>query len=164
MRTKPLRPLRTGGYTIIELLVVMLVLAVLAMAVMPLAEVTAQRSKEQELKRALWEIRDAIDAYKRAHDAGAIRARQGGTGYPAKLSDLVEGLPDARAEKAGQRLHFLRRIPRDPFAEHGTPAELTWGLRSYQSSAAQPMPGADVYDVYSRSPAVGLNGVPLKEW
>jgi len=150
------------GYTLIELLVVLAVLGLLATMAMPLAEVTAQREKERELKRALWEIRDAIDAYKRAVDAGAIAKAPVDSGYPPSLEALVQGVPDAKS--AGGRLVFLRRIPRDPFADGALPAEKTWRLRSYASEAASPQPGADVYDVISSSDAVGLNGVPLKQW
>lgn len=153
---------RLRGFTLIELLVVMAVLGVLAMFTLPLAEISVQRDREKELKRSLWEIRDAIDAYKRAVDAGAVAIEAGDTGYPKKLEMLVAGVPDLNA--SGQVRYFLRRIPRDPFAEESIPAAKTWGLRSYASPADQPREGADVYDVYSRSAKTGLNGVPLKEW
>lgn len=152
---------RHAGYTLIELVVVLAVLGVLAAAVFPLAEITLQRERERELKQALWQIRDAIDAYKRANDRGLLSQPAGATGYPPSLQALVSGdtgIPGA------QRMVFLRRIPRDPFASAELPAEQTWGLRSYLSSAEQPQPGADVYDVYSRAPRSGLNGVPLKDW
>lgn len=150
------------GFSLIEMLVVMAVLGVLAAAVMPLAEVTLQRDRERELKRALWEIRDAIDAYKRASDLGTVARAADGSGFPPSLATLVAGVPNARS--AGERLYFLRRIPRDPFAPPGVSPEQSWGLRSYQSPPDRPEPGNDVYDVYSRSAAVGLNGVPLRDW
>lgn len=155
---------RSSGYTVVELVVVLAVLALLATAVFPMAEITLQREREQELKRALWEIRDAIDAYKRASDQGLIPASPGALGYPPSLSALVSGTaPGGRATTA-QRLVFLRRVPRDPFAPAELPADQTWGLRSYLSTAEEPQPGSDVYDVYSRSERMGLNGVPLRAW
>lgn len=147
------------GFSLIELLVVMAILGVLAAAVLPLAEVNLQRQREKELKRALWEIRDAIDAYKRTMDLQA--SADGASRYPPSLEALVSGIPDRRS---GGQVYFLRRIPRDPFAPADVPAEKTWALRSYQSPPERPEPGADVYDVSSRSQAVGLNGVPLKDW
>ena len=146
------------GFSLVELLVVMAVLGILAAAVLPLTEVTLQRQREHELKRSLWEIRDAIDAYKRAADAGQIA--KVGSGYPPTLASLTEGVPDAVSP--GQRRHFLRRVPRDPFAGDGQPT--TWGLRSYASSAERPEPGADVYDVFTQSARIGLNGIALRQW
>jgi general secretion pathway protein G len=150
---------RALGFSLIELMVVMTVLGVLAAAVMPLAEMTLQRERERELKHALWEIRDAIDAYKRVADS--VGASTGGSHYPPNLEALAAGTPDP---KTGQTLYFLRRIPRDPFAPAELPAAQTWQLRSYQSPPDRPEPGADVYDVSSRSDRMGLNGVPLREW
>lgn len=149
------------GFSLIELLVVMAVLGVLAAAVAPLAEMTLRRERERELKRALWEIRDAIDAYKRAAD-GAAPVAGGQVRYPPNLEALIAGVPDPKAP--GRILYFLRRIPRDPFAPASLPAAQTWQLRSYQSPADRPEPGDDVYDVSSRSALVGLNGIPLREW
>lgn len=153
---------RLRGFTLIELLVVLAVLGILSMAVLPLAAMTVQRERERELKQALWEIREAIDAYKRAGDAGAFPRTSGGSGYPATLQALVDGVPDAR--RGGQKLYFLRRIPRDPFAAPDVSAERSWGLRSYASSAERPEPGADVFDVYSTATSLGLNGIPLRQW
>ena len=48
------------GYTLIELLVVLALLALLAGMAMPLTQLVQQRERERELKRALWEIRDAL--------------------------------------------------------------------------------------------------------
>lgn len=151
------------GYSLIELLVVLAILGLLSTLAMPLAEMTQQRDRERELKRALWEIRDAIDAYKRARETGAV-VEASLSHYPPSLQALVELREDARAGHRGEPLRFLRRVPRDPFAPDDVPAERTWGLRSYVSEARRPEPGIDVYDVHSLSDRVGLNGVPLREW
>jgi general secretion pathway protein G len=108
------------------------------------------------LKRSLWEIRDAIDAYKRMSDAGLISPTP--SGYPSNLQTLVDGVTTT----SSTHVYFLRRLPADPFAESTTGGG--WGLRAYASSAEHPEPGADVYDVYSSSPLTGLNGLPLRQW
>ena len=151
---------RARGYTLVELLAVLAVLGILAMGAAPLAELATQRQKEQALRDALWEIRSALDAHKRAVDAGQIARVPGGSGYPPNLAVLVQGVPGPQ----GQAMYFLRRIPRDPFAPADQPAEATWALRAYDSPPDAPQPGADVYDVMSRSARIGSNGVPLKEW
>lgn len=140
----------------------MAVLGILATAAMPLVELTVKRNKERELKQSLWEIRRAIDAYKQASDNGRIAKLPGASGYPPTLSILVVGVTDSAS--GGQPVFFLRRIPRDPFALEGVTAEQSWGLRSYFSSADQPKPGADVFDVYSNSEQVGMNGIAYRLW
>src|SRR6185295_5511836 len=117
---------RMKGFTLIELLITVAILALLASVALPLAEVTVQRGKEQELRRALREIREAIDAYKRAGDDGAIDKPADKTGYPPNLAALVEGAVDKRDPK-GARIYFLRRVPGDPFTQE------PWALRSYAS-------------------------------
>ncbi len=156
--------LRIRGFTLIELLVCLGILGFLASLALPMAEMTAQREKERELKRALWEIRDALDAYRAARESGAVLGPSDRPPYPESLQSLTREVADARTEHQGQTIRFLRRVPRDPFAEPGVPAEQSWGLRGYQSDADNPQPGAEVYDVYSKSTATGLNGVPLKQW
>ena len=139
--------MRAKGYSLIELLVVLSVLAILAGMAMPLLEVNAQRERERELKRALWEIRDAIDAWHKACGLGAIALPAGRLPYPPDLAALVQPYSDLRPDHRGQTLRFLRQIPRDPFADAAQPAPLAWGLRSYQSEANAPRAGAEVYDV-----------------
>lgn len=152
-----------AGFTLIELVITVAILAVLASAIVPLAELTRVRAKESELRAALRTLRDAIDAYKRAADEGRVQRAADESGYPRALEALVDGVNDAK--NPGQRkIYFLRRMPRDPFADPETPAAATWGRRSYASSPDAPQEGRDVFDVYSRSTAKGLNGIPYNQW
>lgn len=155
---------RGRGFTLIELLVTLAILALLGTLVVPVTQVTLQRQQEQALRRALREIRTGIDAYKKAHDEGRIAGALGATGYPPRLELLVEGVPDLRSPKR-TKMYFLRRLPRDPFSAGSEAAAGDgWGKRSYASEAADSQEGDDVYDVYSGSARVGLNGVAYREW
>ncbi|MEQ1686114.1 MAG: prepilin-type N-terminal cleavage/methylation domain-containing protein [Burkholderiaceae bacterium] len=157
-------PNRARGFTLIELVVTLALLGLLALLAAPVAESAVQRSREQALHRALRDIRDGLDQYRRAVETGQIARRAGESGYPASLELLVTGVPNAQDPKGG-RLYFLRRLPRDPlFADRSVPAEATWGRRSYASAADDPQEGDDVFDVYSRAPGSGMNGIAYREW
>jgi general secretion pathway protein G len=155
---------RPRGFTIVELLVVMAILGTLAAAVMPLGETMIRAQQERDLRRALWDIRDAIDEYKRAVDAGAAAVPSDRSHYPPSLQALVDGFDDLRPSARGRHWYFLRQLPRDPFAPASLPAEKTWRLRSYASPAEKPAAGQDVYDVHSSSDESGLDGTRYASW
>lgn len=153
------------GFTLIEVLITVTILAILASAVMPLSKMSVKRAKETELREDLRTMRKAIDEYKRAWDEGRIRKNAGESGYPPDLKTLVDGVEDAASPQSGKKIRFLRRIPRDPMnPETSAASHETWGLRSYQSDADDPKEGEDVFDVYSRSDGVAIDGTIYKTW
>jgi general secretion pathway protein G len=160
---------RRPGFTLIEMVAVLAIVGLLAAMAAPMLELTARRAHELALRQALRELRTAIDAYKAAADGGRIVRPEGttGSGYPETLDVLVRGAPLADGSGQplpGARLYLLRRLPRDPFAEPGLPAAETWGLRASDTPPDAPAPGKDVFDVFSRSDRVALDGTRYSEW
>jgi general secretion pathway protein G len=164
------RPL---GFTLVEMLVVLAIVGILAAAARPLLVLQRQRQQEFALREALRQIRGALDAHKRAADDKRIVQREGASGWPARLQVLVEGVELAAsgpAPVAGggadgpMRLYLLRRLPRDPMADPGLPAADTWATRASTSPPDAPSPGADVFDVRSRSEQRALDGSFYKDW
>ncbi len=151
-----------SGYTFVELLVVSTLVLILASAAMPLAKVTATRHREAELRRALREMRTAIDRFKDAADAqqiASLEVKAGSEGYPADLEVLVEGVA-ANNDATGRKLKFLRRIPVDPMTHAAT-----WGLRSYQDDPdATRWGGQNVFDVFTTFQGTALDGTRYRDW
>ena len=151
------------GFTLIELVVAVAIVSILAAAALPMNELVVQRAKEQDLRRALRDIRTAIDAHKQACDDVPPRIAKcdrvsGASGYPKRLEDLVEGVEDQKSPKR-ERIYFLRRIPPDPLTAEGK-----WALRAYASPPDDPREGEDVFDVFTTSSAKGINGRLYREW
>lgn len=160
---RPLRP-PARGFTLIELVMTVAIVGILALTAMPLLEMTAKRQKEAELRAALRDIRNGIDAYRRAVEEGKVERKVDESGYPHRLEELEQGVENMLDPNKG-KLYFMRRLPRDPFSGDPTlPAAQSWGKRSYASPPDAPLEGRDVFDVHSLSAGVGLNGVPYREW
>lgn len=149
---------RAAGFTLVEMVLVVTLLSILSVVTYPVVKYSVKRQKEIELRHHLRTMRNAIDEFKRYSDLGLIPVELGTDGYPKELEVLVEGV-----DLVGQidyRARFLRRIPVDPMT-----GEAEWGIRSYQDDPdANFWGGENVYDVYSLSEGVGLNGIPYREW
>jgi general secretion pathway protein G len=149
------RGFRRNGFTLVELIVAMTILMVLTAIAAPVLRIAIQRNKERDLRRDLWEIRDAIDRYKDAADRGAFQTKLDSQGYPPDLETLVKGV-----DSNGKKIRFLRRIPVDPMT-----GKDEWGLRSMQDDPdSDSWGGQSVFDVYTKSDGTGLDGSKYKPW
>lgn len=162
LRSTSLR--RLHGFSFIELLATLAIMAVLLLVAVPSARLVTQRYREAELRTALATIRDGIDHYRKAVEQGRIQAKLGQSGYPPDLAVLTEGVEDVSTPDR-RKIYFLRRLPADPmYVGEAVDPAATWGLRSYASPPDAPAAGDDVFDVYSTSTGTGLNDVPYKDW
>jgi general secretion pathway protein G len=155
---KQIRALRREqrGVTLIELIVVITILLILMGAAVPVMKVSVKRQKEVELRRDLWEMRNAIDRYKDAADRNMFQIKLGSEGYPPDLDTLVNGVEVA----GGKKLRFLRRVPVDPMT-----GNKDWGLRSMQDDPqSDSWGGQNVFDVYTKSDGTALDGTKYKDW
>jgi len=149
---------RTRGFTLIELIITVTIVAILAGLAVPLARNTIVREREYELRQDLRDIRTALDKYKQASDQGLIQVAVDTEGYPQTLDILVDGVPLLNA--VDKKLVLLRRIPRDPMTN-----STDWGLRSYQDDpTSSSWGGQDVFDVYTKSNGVALDGTKYSDW
>jgi general secretion pathway protein G len=152
---RPIRNSAERGLTLVELIVTVAILAILASAAVPIARFKVKREKERELRRDLWEMRDAIDHYKDAADKGAFQVKLESQGYPPDLQTLVTGV-----DVQGKKVRFLRRIPVDPMTD-----DTEWGLRSMQDDPdSDSYGGQSVFDVYSKSTGTALDGTKYSTW
>ena len=144
------------GFTLLELIVASTILSVLALMALPFARITVQREREKELRYALWQMRDAIDQYKDAADRGSFQTKVDSLNYPPDLETLVKGVES----QGGKRIRFLRSIPVDPMTK-----SKDWGLRSNQDDPdSDSWGGQNIFDIYTRSEATGLDGTKYKDW
>lgn len=157
---------KNAGMTLVELLVVMVIVAILASVAVPYAEVTVQRNKEIELKRALRSIRNAIDAFhadiksKRLTTLTRIASEDG---YPVNLQVLVDGA-ELKGSIEGRR-YYLRRLPLNPLVSPTKPFTQHWQLRGYRDAAdAGSWNNIDVYDVRVNSDKTALDGTTYASW
>lgn len=156
--------MKQSGFTLIELVVTVLIVAVLASGAMPIVKLTVQRNKETELKQALRQIRDAIDLYKKAADEGKVKKTLDQNGYPPNLEVLEKGVVN-QADAKGKIIKFIRKIPRDPMNNDPALKSVdTWAGRCYASDSASPYEGADVYDIHSRSTKKAIDGTIYNTW
>jgi general secretion pathway protein G len=139
----------------VELIVSISIMAILALAVLPMARLTVKREKERELRRDLWEMRDAIDRYKDAADRGLFQVKLGTEGYPPDLETLVNGV-----DIGGKKVRFLRRIPVDPMT-----GNTDWGMHSMSDDPdSDSWGGQNVFDVYSKSQGTAIDGTKYRDW
>ncbi len=148
-------PNKQGGVTLIELIIAITVLMILTGAAVPIVRVQIKRQKEIELRRDLWEMRDAIDRYKDLADRNAFQTKVGSEGYPPDLETLVKGV-----DVQGKKIRFLRRIPIDPMT-----GKAEWGLRAMKDDPdSTSWSGDNVFDVYTKSTGTALDGTKYSDW
>ena len=149
-----------GGFTLIEMIVTLAILAMLAGLAIPAARNDAKRRREFQLKYSLSELRRAIDSYKADCERGLVGPldrKLNDECYPPKLEVLVEGIHPPNSTKT---IRYLRAIPIDPMSD-----KAEWGLRSVQDEPDTSSWGEqNVYDVHSLSDATALNGTKYREW
>jgi len=149
------------GVTYLELIATSAILLILASAILPMARIGYTRRKEMELRRALREVRTAVDRYKLLVDQGQIGGtdvKLGSEGYPPDLEILVKGVN--RVGVIDRKIKLLRRIPVDPMS-----GNTEWGMRCYQDDPDETSwCGQNVWDVYSKSTAKGLDGTRYNTW
>lgn len=144
-----------AGLTLIELIIVVTVLSILATAAIPVVRLQVKRARETALRRDLWEMRRAIDAYKDAADKGAFQTKADSMNYPPDLQTLVDGV-----DVQTKHLRFLRKIPTDPMT-----GDTDWGLRSNQDDAdSDSWGGQNVFDVHTKSTGTALDGTKYSTW
>ena len=151
-----MRLARQRGVTLLEMIVVISILLILMGAAVPVVRLSVRRAKETELRRDLWEMRNAIDRYKDAADKNAFQIKLGTEGYPPDLDTLVNGVEAA----GGKKIRFLRRVPVDPMT-----GNTDWGLRSNQDDPdSDSFGGQNVFDVHSKSQGTALDGTKYSSW
>jgi general secretion pathway protein G len=162
--------MRQKGFTLLELILTLVVMTIFTAAAIPVARNTIKRQKEVELRRALREMRTALDRYRQIADAGLIKSTeitpteqcmggQVGTGcYPPDLEKLVDGIPLSRG--VDKKIKLLRKLPVDPIT-----GRAEWGKRSFRDDKdSRSWGGGNIFDVYSLSDGTALDGTKYRDW
>ncbi len=165
------------GVTLIELLVTLVIMFILASVALPYTKISAKRSQELELRQTLRTVRLAIDSFRRdwARDGNnllgplcvknqlACKEQTGLSGYPKTLETLLKIELSGEEAQVGQEAsirRYLRKIPKDPITN-----STEWGLRCYQDEVEESRwCGEDVFDIFSTSDKIGIDGIPYREW
>lgn len=146
------------GFSLVELIATVTIIGILVGMALPLARNSLKREREIELRRALREMRLAIDKWKDASDNGQIEKPNDTEGYPQTLDVMVDGVQ--LIGQAGKTLKVLRKIPTDPMTN-----STDWGMRSYQDEpTAGSWGGQNVFDVYTKSDGIAFDGTRYKDW
>jgi general secretion pathway protein G len=127
---------RENGFTLVELMIVMLIIGVLAAVAVPSFISSIRNAKEAALKEDLHVLRDGIDSYTMDKNKA-----------PQSLDDLVQN-------------GYLKSIPEDPMT-HSRDTWVTATDDSY-SDPDQTEPG--INDVHSGSSETGSDGQPYSSW
>lgn len=152
------------GFTLIEMMISLALLATLASAAIPIYQRQEQQRNEEELRVALRDIRSAIDRYGQLVEEGIIEKDADMTNWPASLDLLVDGVVNKKSPNK-EKIYLLRRIPRDPFCDcDGRKHTETWRVRASTQAPGETTGGKDVWDVSSTSSQPGLNGIPYAQW
>lgn len=125
-----------GGFTLLELIVVLAILGIIVSIALPAYRDATRRAREAVLKENLQRMREAIDEYYTDRDE-----------YPPTLRDLVD---------AG----YLRSMPEDPITE----STETWEVELAPWEMVDEGDVAGIWDVRSGAEGVGLDGTPYSEW
>ena len=148
----------SGGFTVVELAIVAVMVSILSAMAVPVVRYTVKRQDELELRFQLRLMRDAIDKYKQFSDSGLIPPQLGAEGFPPDIDRLVDGVK--LVGQIDKKQKFLRRIPIDPMTK-----KAEWGLRSYQDEPkSTSWGGQNVYDVYCLSEGRASDGSSYKDW
>ncbi|HSY01102.1 MAG TPA: type II secretion system protein [Acidobacteriaceae bacterium] len=127
---------RESGFTLVELMIVMLIISVLAAVAIPMFEASLRNAREAALKEDLHVMRDAIDSYTMDKNKA-----------PQSLDDLVQ-------------TGYLKKIPQDPFTHSAD----TWQTSSDDSLSDVDQTDGGINDVHSGSDASGPDGQAYSTW